>query len=967
MLKLTLCDVLEGEFVAIHTASKPGTEEYSRYLAEADLKSREGEEAQHGDSAGYLDLKQRHLDALEQVEAARRLPPDHETRQAAEELCAKLEKPRLERLLKIMRTRKRSALCFSGGGIRSATFGLGVLQGLSHHHLLRHFDYLSTVSGGGYIGSWLSAWRTRDSIADIEQALRNPPARKLDGETPEVEHLRSYSNYLSPQLGIFSVDTWTLAATVLRNMFLNWLILVPMLAVALLIPKLAWATTLALPQDPYLLGVLLALGAVTGVAAVYNIGVRLPSIGNRQCTQKEYLQWVLVPLCASAVFVNTFWVGWYRSGRTLQLSQYVLFGALLHFFGWIFISDARREFMTQRKEKKFAACAKMAATALITPRAASILGGAILTGALGGLIAWGVAGVPAFDPAHHAGRIVCGGFPMVLAIYFLATAVFIGLTSKTTFDDDREWWARSGGWLLIVSIGWAAVSSLAIGGPELIRALIRAHHTQFATAGGIAGLASGILGSLGGMSGKTDSGKDADRPPAMFSSQWFLNTALKLAPLAFLVVLLIAISELAEIVIREKIVSWLQTAVDFYQRVAWQSFHQDLTFPSGFQPDLRPFAMLLLMAAAAGLAGVMARFVNVNSFSLHAMYRSRLIRAYLGASNQDRKPNLFTGFDKHDNIHMHDLANGKPFHVVNMALNLVHGKRLAWQERKAESYTATRLHCGSARVGYQRSEHYGDSKGITLGTAMAISGAAASPNMGYHSSPLVAFLMTLFNARLGWWLANPGYSGEGLWKERGPRSALRSLISEALGQTDDENPYVYLSDGGHFENLALYEMILRRCDIIVAVDAGADPEYQFEDLANALRKIRVDLGVTIHFKKPLDMRVGPDEKNVHCAIGEICYHCADGSGAAKGTLIYIKPVLDLNLSVDLDQYHSVHLDFPQQPTSDQFFDESQFESYRRLGLETIDSICKQRQQMDLAQLVEEATGHVGEKSARAAC
>jgi hypothetical protein len=348
-----------------------------------------------------------------------------------------------------------------------------------------------------------------------------------------------------------------------------------------------------------------------------------------------------------------------------------------------------------------------------------------------------------------------------------------------------------------------------------------------------------------------------------------------------------------------------------------------------------------------------------------------LIRAYLGASNSKRDPNLFTGFDPHDNIRMHDLRPGRPFHVVNMALNLVHGKRLAWQERKAESFTATRLHCGSARVGYQPSETYGDrdSKGISLGTAMAISGAAASPNMGYHSSPLVTFLMTLFNARLGWWLANPGYPGEGLWQERGPKSALKSLIGEAFGLTDDENPWIYLSDGGHFENLAVYEIILRRCDVIVVVDAGADPDYQFEDLANALRKSRVDLGVTVHFDKPLDMRKGIAEGNLHCAIGHICYDCADGAGAKNGTLIYLKPVLEKTLSVDLDQYHSAHPDFPQQPTSDQFFDEAQFESYRRLGLETIDSICQEypRQQMTLAQFVAGAGAHSGVKSARAVC
>lgn len=946
MLKLTLCDVLESEFVALQNEAAVDSDEYKRGLEEADQKSGGSEEP-------YWKLRERHLEALKHLEAARHLPPEDSGRKSAEKACADQEGPRMERLMKMLRTRERAALCFSGGGIRSATFGLGVLQGLSHHHLLGQFDYLSTVSGGGYIGSWLSAWRKRQSISQIENQLRNRPAQKLDGEIPQVEHLRSYSNYLSPQLGIFSADTWTLAATVLRNMFLNWLIIVPMLAAALLIPKLALTTVLALPQNEYFLEFLLFLGAAAAASAVYNIGKRLPSIGALPCTQRQFAAWVLAPLCSSAILLNTFWVAWYRTGRELSLSEYVLFGAVLHFAGWVAL---------------LAAGGKEAARK-VSWRNAGLLAGAFVTGALGGWGAWALTSV--FKPEDHPAPVVCLGFPAVMALYFVLTAVFIGLTSKTTNDEDREWWARSGGWMLIVACGWAAASGLVIGGPALVTALVNWGGAKMAAAGGFAGLASGILGSLGGMSSKTDSVTDGERPPAPFSSAWFVNLGLKLAPLAFLLVLLIAISELADWIVNGKFLAWIQAAADLYQRIAWRSFHQDLEFASGYPPDRRPFAVLALMAVAAGLASFIARYVNVNTFSLHAMYRSRLIRAYLGASNRDRDPNLFTGFDPHDNIRMHDLAAGKPFHVINMALNLVHGKRLAWQQRKAESYTATRLHCGSTRVGYQPSEHYGDrdSKGISLGTAMAISGAAASPNMGYHSSPLVTFLMTLFNARLGWWLANPGYPGEGLWQERGPKSALQSLVWEAFGLTNDENPYVYLSDGGHFENLGLYEMILRRCDVIVVVDAGADPDYQFEDLANALRKCRVDLGVTIHFDKPLDMRKGIAEGNLHCAIGHVGYDCADGGGVKNGTLIYLKPVLEKTLSVDLDQYHSAHPDFPQQPTSDQFFDEAQFESYRRLGLETIDSICQNhpRQRMTLSEFASVAASHSGVKKARAVC
>lgn len=120
-----------------------------------------------------------------------------------------------------------SALCISGGGIRNATFALGAIQGLAGHGLLGRFDYLSTVSGGGYIGGWLSAWIQRfGGVEHVIPHLRPDAARPQPGEPDPVDHLREYNNYLSPRLGFFSADTWTLAATVGRNILLNWLVLI---------------------------------------------------------------------------------------------------------------------------------------------------------------------------------------------------------------------------------------------------------------------------------------------------------------------------------------------------------------------------------------------------------------------------------------------------------------------------------------------------------------------------------------------------------------------------------------------------------------------------------------------------------------------------------------------------------------------------------------------------------------------
>ena len=144
-----------------------------------------------------------------------------------------------------------------------------------------------------------------------------------------------------------------------------------------------------------------------------------------------------------------------------------------------------------------------------------------------------------------------------------------------------------------------------------------------------------------------------------------------------------------------------------------------------------------------------------------------------GANDPGRRPDGFTGFDQYDNLRVGDLweppapqsapKTWRPFHVINIILNLASSKSLAWQQRKGISFTVTPKFCGAADddFGYRRTKEYGDpGDGISLGTAMAISGAAVSPNMGYHSSPSIAFLLTFFNVRLGWWLGNPGAAGD---------------------------------------------------------------------------------------------------------------------------------------------------------------------------------------------------------------
>jgi len=144
-------------------------------------------------------------------------------------------------------------LALSGGGIRSATFNLGVLQALAELRLLNRIDYLSTVSGGGYLGAWLAAWtkRAKKGFAEVQNRLAtNRVLQPNDKEPPEIRFLRVFSNYLTPSVGVFSGDTWTMVAIYLRNTLLNLVIVLAMVAGLLTVPRWAVRTAVWVSMAP---------------------------------------------------------------------------------------------------------------------------------------------------------------------------------------------------------------------------------------------------------------------------------------------------------------------------------------------------------------------------------------------------------------------------------------------------------------------------------------------------------------------------------------------------------------------------------------------------------------------------------------------------------------------------------------------------------------------------------------------
>jgi hypothetical protein len=207
---------------------------------------------------------------------------------------------------------------------------------------------------------------------------------------------------------------------------------------------------------------------------------------------------------------------------------------------------------------------------------------------------------------------------------------------------------------------------------------------------------------------------------------------------------------------------------------------------------------------------------------------------------------------------------------------------------------------------------------------MAISGAAVNPNSGFHSRPAVAFLLSLFNVRLGWWLRNPAICSEG--DDPSPRFGLLYLLRELAGYTDVKSQFLNLSDGGHFENMGLYELIRRRCRFIIVSDAEQDGNFSFEGLGGAVRKCRTDFGAEIEID-PRALQPVDGASKVHCAVGTIRYP----ETGATGYILYINSTLTGDEPADVLQYRKHYKDFPHQSTTDQFFTESQFESYRALG------------------------------------
>lgn len=842
----------------------------------------------------------------------------------------------------------RVGLAISGGGIRSATFALGVLQSLAALGRLRHVDYLSSVSGGGYVGSFLGslylpeaartggphhgpreadAPRAEGAAATAAQVVDGVERTLADGASPPLAWLRENGRYMAPR---GAGDYLYAAAIMVRNWIaLHYVLAVTTLAVFLaadLLRGVLWR------HSPWLRAVEARLAAEAGAGLWWS-------------------PWGVLPLAGFAlVLVPIGWAYWLTQASRRRgglFSHPALVATILVALGALALwrAGAQAVGLPASAEATAAAAARYlvyaACAATLAWIAARAGGGESM--ARNRLSAW-----------------LAGALTVVLV---LAAFALVDSLGQTTYGVVAA--AAAGRW----SAGWwAALPALA----PAVAALVH----RFAP----------LIARLG----MTESG-------------------LRLSSAAVL-------SVLGVVLFAALLILWSAVA----HALMWSGQCLDCAGASP-APALTPMAAALAVLAVIGvLTARTIPFLNLST--LAQFYATRLTRAYLGASNARRtgyrpgaaRPRPGAGetlchdvtrtepFDDIAWSAYHPERHGGPLHLVNVTVNetVAGTSQLAQRDRKGlpmaigpcglsvgrdhhalwsdEQDTITPLPVPPGRYAVFPAGDAG-TRGVetlTLGQWIAISGAAFTTGLGARTRLGLSMLLALSNVRLGYWwdsaIAPRERRASGRQRATEAAGALLAALAPVQAYLANETfarfhgPHRrrwYLSDGGHFENTAVYELLRRRVPFIIVCDDGQDPDYNFADIGNLVRKARIDWNAEIRFlcAAEIETLLGADSPLLH-SIGTpaqlqrrprepapgaaatpshghawsqrhatLAWACYGGDRRARSLLLFLKPTLAGDEPMDLLDYCAEHPDFPQESTLDQFFDEAQWESYRRLG------------------------------------
>ncbi|HEX2012568.1 MAG TPA: patatin-like phospholipase family protein [Roseateles sp.] len=778
-------------------------------------------------------------------------------------------------------------LALSGGGIRSATFCFGLIKALAREGALLRFDLMSTVSGGGYIGA---------AVGKLFHQARSPAETVLTADALASADkrwlawwLRANGRYLIPR-GV--ADALFAASLYLRNL-------------------------LAIHIEIGVLGLL--LGALL---ALFNIGLWpwvqawLPATEPERSMALRLLAWLpgawllLVPQAALALLLACgYWMvrerrrGWWP--RLVLAATPLLWGAVAWGLWWL------RPRTAAGAEEGFWPPALWWAWALC----------------FGGALAWVLAQPYAQGLARWLLRGARRRGETPPGPRELAEACRQRLTGQLAWQGQAALALMLLGlvdrlaWYLAFELGkpgWYGTTLVALAG--LLRLLLPRLVPSSATLAPVWGLSLATLGHLAGLL------------LLFLLSTWWVS-------LAYTLVL--------------------------------QPDAAALIAPGS---ALRAAVLALACLGFALLTAWNIDFLNLSS--LHQFYRARLVRSYLGAANgmrfigngnddtrlrplevPPREPDGGWRVASVDAMHRGDdlpmrhyapHANGGPVHLINCCINQTHDPRggLFNQDRRGLPFTIGPS--GLARVGLRPWRRLGGVRAMSLGSWMATSGAAFAPGLGGMTRTGVAVLAMTAGLRLGHWWDSRGLKDERRERDKRrmpwlPKSAM--VFDELRGRFDAERKrHWYLSDGGHYENTGAYALLAEECGLIVLADCGADPRYGFGDLENLVRKARIDLQTDIEFLRPARRQGGGEgappafgslndlasaQSISSVALARIHYR----RSGAHGLLVVVKPNICPGLPVDLINFKRENPAFPQQSTTDQFFDEAQWESYFTLGEE----------------------------------
>jgi hypothetical protein len=855
------------------------------------------------------------------------------------------------------------ALALSGGGIRSATFSLGVIQALgkSERNALDSVDIVSTVSGGGYIGCFLrslfmpddgrgilpkvapdkkptSKWKAavEDQYNFARMVLASGTEatilqwKKADGSVVWRRNplwwLREHSRYLAPN---GPTDYAYAFAYIARNWFaMLYIFIIASLAIFGVIvgAEAAYASACATRAS---VAHTLAKGWCVVAHPSIGYGIRVSPV----------LFLTLPVLAASLILGVAYWMTQAMSPNEKILSRQWK-NLLLPALGTTVASVA-----------VIALAAWMNSLSQPTAPADALAGRTWLNWL--GIYA---PHLPLTDfGAGHAGKLLAAvllfGLVLTLAATGTALGAALAFAPKHGVGMTIEIRSRLTRWL---------ANSIEVFICVLILAIIDTIGAQFAErvpkvllhlqTGGIAALIPALA--------------------ALFKKlpDWF-GRSTKIASGATVQRFLPALSAIAGMLVYGLIAVMAATIV---HALAWHG--QSWTLP-----DWYPFTLFL--AAVTGLAilaGTATGFINVSS--LHFLYASRLTRAFLGATNNQRLEKAarplrprgsITDTDRGDYIPplYFRLDLPAPLHLINVTLNetVDRNSELVSRDRKGASLVVgpEGIEVGAKLLKWDEVGTDGRAEQLSLGQWCAISGAAISSGMGRLTSLGYALTLTFANVRLGYWWWSPHFCDVGRTPLSYPAQFAGSWFStfvylwnEMTARYSRFYTRKYLTDGGHFENTAAYRLIERGVPLIIVCDNGADPEYRFADLENLVRKVRLDFGGDTELLGGSQLtdflgRFGNVDRSIFVDPDESAGDWRDrfASTEARGYVlvlrakmpdrlvhvVWLKPRVLSDVPPDILSYASANRPFPQQPTGDQFFDEAQWESYRALG-----EICMNR-------------------------